>query len=141
MPRCGALSRRQGGPSSVAKRTMRRAARKLESTSSLSRTKQDTPELMHGLALTNFPDCNTRCVECSTCYVPSNDTTQHNTATATTAVQHAEVLNGNHDTDTNQGKCLIIYLNSLVHNLCLYTVNSATTLQRITFTLRTSERC
>lgn len=29
--------------------------------------RRDTPELMHGLALTNFLDCNTRRVECSTC--------------------------------------------------------------------------
>lgn len=52
-------------------------------------------------------------------------------------MKHAEVLNGNYDTDTsriretNQGTYLFIYLNSLVLNLCLYTVNRAM-LQRIT---------
>lgn len=63
-------------------------------------------------------------------------------------MKHAEVLNGNYNTDksrikeTNQGKYLFINLNSLVLNLCLYTVNSAM-LQRITFkqTLRNFDRC
>lgn len=45
-------------------------------------------------------------------------------------MKHAEILNGNNNTDTNriketdQGTYLLIYLNSLVLNLCLYTVNS-----------------
>lgn len=105
---------------------------------------------LHGLALTNFLDCNTRHVECSTCCVlslgthsPTNTTTM-----ATTILKHAEVLNGEYNTDTsrikktNQGKYLIIYLNSLVLNLCLYTVNSVM-LQRITSkqTLRNFDRC
>lgn len=60
-------------------------------------------------------------------------------------MKHAEVLNGNYNTntkETNQGKYLIIYLNSQVLNLCLYTVNSAV-LQRITSEqmLRNFERC
>lgn len=42
------------------------------------RTGRDTPELMHGLALTKFLDCNTRHVECSTCYVPSFQAKNHN---------------------------------------------------------------
>lgn len=32
---------------------------------------------LHGLALTNFLDCNTRHVECSTCCVPSSGTHKH----------------------------------------------------------------
>lgn len=105
---------------------------------------------MHGLALTNFLDCNTRHIECSTRCVPSLGTHKptNTTATATPTMKHAEVLNRNYDTDTSriqetkQGKYLFIYLNSLVLNRCLYTVNSAV-LQRITFTqtLRNFERC
>lgn len=105
---------------------------------------------LHGLALTSFLDCNTRHVECSTCCVPRlgiHNPTKTIT-TATTTVTHAEVLNGNDNTDTNriketnQEKYLIIYLNSLILNLCLYTVNSAM-LQRNTSKqmLRNFERC
>ena len=121
--------------SSVTRRAMWRMHDAVLTGCSMSRARErarrDTPELMHGLALTNFLDCNTRHVECSTCCVPSSGT--HNptntTTTATATMKHAEVLNGN--SHTNQGNDLIIYLNSLVLNLCLYTVNSAT-LQRIT---------
>lgn len=98
---------------------------------------------MHGLTLTNFLDCNTRHIECSTCCALSLGTHNPTTTTtiATTTVTYAEVLNQNYDADTsriketNQGKYLFIYLNSLVLNRCLYTVNSAV-LQRITFNKR-----
>lgn len=76
-------------------------------------------------------DCNTGHTECSTCCVPRLGA-RNPTNTTTATVKHAEVPNGNYNTDTsrinerNQGKYLIIYLNSQVLNLCLYTVNSAT---------------
>lgn len=75
-------------------------------------------------------DCNTGHTECSTCCVPRLGA-RNPTNTTTATVKHAEVPNGNYNTDTsrinerNQGKYLIIYLNSQVLNLCLYTVNSA----------------
>lgn len=66
---------------------------------------------MHGLALTNFLDCNTRHVECSTCCALSVGAhTPTNTATtAKTTMKHAEVLNGHYDSDTNQGE-ISLYL-------------------------------
>lgn len=137
MPHCGALSRHTPGrPARAALSNVANAWRSLDRLlNEPLDSRRDTPEPMHGLALTNFLDCNTRHVECSTCCVPSVGT--HNPTNTTTAstMKHAEVLNGNYDTDTNQGKYLFIYLNSLVLNLCLYTVNSAT-LQRITLKQR-----
>lgn len=161
MPHCGALSHHmvgwqvQAAPSNVANAWCSPTGCSLSHSIAWILWAEREPdgtrlELMHGLALTNFLDCNTRDTECSTCCVPSLGTHKptNTTTTATTTMKHAEVLNGNYDTDTsriketNQGKYLFIYLNSLVLNLCLYTVNSAM-LQRITITqtLTNFERC
>lgn len=71
------------------------------------RARRDTPEPMHGLAFTNFQDCNTRHVECSTCCVPSSgthDPTNTTTTATATTMKHAEVLKGNYDTHTKPGE-------------------------------------
>lgn len=64
--------------------------------------------------------------------MPCSRSGAHDPTNPTTAtVTHAVVLDGNYNThtsrlkETNQGRYLIIYLNSLVLNLCLYIVNSA----------------
>lgn len=142
--RCGAA------PSNVARRSLTgcSASRSIAWIHFLSweRARRDTPELTHGLALTNFLDCNTRHVECSTRCVPSLGTHNSNCSNNNETHRGTESkwwrrykLNKR---NKNQGKYLFIYLNSLVLNRCLYTVNSAV-LQRITFkqTLRNFERC
>lgn len=88
---------------------------------------------LHGLALTNFLDCNTRHVECSTCCVPRLGTRSPTNITNSCRGTEWKLWHRHKQSQTDkQGKYLIIYLNSLVLNLCLYTVNSAT-LQRISF--------
>lgn len=72
MPHCGALA----GPSDV--------AHNATSAVSHERAGQDTPELTHGLALTNFLDCNTRHSECSTCFCFGARKHNRKTTTATT---------------------------------------------------------
>lgn len=56
----------------------------------------------HGLALTNFLDCNTRHIECSTRCVLSlgTQTQQRPIHTAKTYMKHAEVLKGNYDSNS-----------------------------------------
>lgn len=120
-------------------------ARASATTLSWERARQDTPELMHGLALTNFLDCNTRHFECSTCFVSSLETQPNkpNSCNNNNNETRRYWMETTTQIDINHEKWyLVIYLNSLVLYLCLYTVNSAT-LQRITFkqTLKNFERC
>lgn len=162
MPHCGALSHQKVGwqvraaPSNVANAghsligcSMSRSIAwiHLASAAALSweRARQDMPELMHGLALTNFLDCNTRHVECSTCCVlrntrpkqrHNNSETCRGTEWKTRTQTRAEYKK------QTRGSISLFIWTHWYFNLCLYTVNSAT-LQRITSKqmMRNFERC
>lgn len=90
---------------------------------------------LHGLAFTNCLDCNTRRAECSKAvfWAVGTHNPTNNCNNNETCIQRYGMATSTHTsriTETNQGKYLLIYLNSQVLNLCLYIVNS-TTLQRM----------